>query len=196
MTTTAELATRYDLIRMCGEMGLRSFVEIGVMRGKFSHSILWMVPESKVFSVDPWLDIDGNPMSDIMTQAINRLRPFSDRNTIIHGASLDVVKTFDDHSVDVVYIDGDHRYEAVKQDMAAWYPKVRSGGILAGDDYGLARHNGPALEKLQSGRKNWYNYKCGVMPAVHEFAAEMQLELHVTTIETIKYCPNWWFFVP
>jgi predicted O-methyltransferase YrrM len=43
-----------------------------------------------------------------------------------------------------VYIDGDHRFEFVKQDISAWLPKVRPGGILAGHDYGK---NWPDVEK-------------------------------------------------
>ena len=43
---------------------------------------------------------------------------------------------FDDASIDAIYIDGDHRYEAVKNDIKAWLPKVKPGGIVAGHDYG------------------------------------------------------------
>ncbi len=38
-------------------------------------------------------------------------------------------------SVDFVFIDGDHRYEGVRKDIDAWYPIVRSGGVIAGHDY-------------------------------------------------------------
>ena len=34
-----------------------------------------------------------------------------------------------------IYIDGDHRYEGVKIDIEAWYPKVRKGGLICGHDY-------------------------------------------------------------
>jgi hypothetical protein len=34
-----------------------------------------------------------------------------------------------------VYIDGDHSYEAVRDDLRAWYPKLKHGGVLCGDDY-------------------------------------------------------------
>lgn len=43
---------------------------------------------------------------------------------------------FADESVFMVFIDADHRYEAVRADVVAWYPKVVPGGILAGHDYG------------------------------------------------------------
>jgi predicted O-methyltransferase YrrM len=45
---------------------------------------------------------------------------------------------FKDESLDAVFIDADHSYEAVKMDIQNWMPKVRRGGILAGHDYNSA----------------------------------------------------------
>jgi len=40
-----------------------------------------------------------------------------------------------DGSVDFIYIDAGHNYEAVKQDILLWKPKLKTVGIMAGDDY-------------------------------------------------------------
>jgi predicted O-methyltransferase YrrM len=38
--------------------------------------------------------------------------------------------------IDWLYIDADHRYEAVVADLEAWVPHVKPGGMILGDDYG------------------------------------------------------------
>ena len=48
---------------------------------------------------------------------------------------MDIVKTFEDGSLDFVYIDGNHYFEYVVQDIAFWSKKVRKGGIVSGHDY-------------------------------------------------------------
>jgi hypothetical protein len=51
------------------------------------------------------------------------------------GNSWDVANLYRDDSLDFVFIDADHSYEAVSRDIDAWKPKVKRGGILAGHDY-------------------------------------------------------------
>ena len=54
---------------------------------------------------------------------------------VIACTSVAAAATFADASLDVVFLDADHSYEAVKADIRAWLPKVKPGGLLAGDDY-------------------------------------------------------------
>ena len=49
--------------------------------------------------------------------------------------SLEAAKLIPDGSLDFVYIDANHRYFEVSQDIRAWLPKVRPGGVLCGHDY-------------------------------------------------------------
>jgi predicted O-methyltransferase YrrM len=49
-------------------------------------------------------------------------------------SSNDAVNSFEDGSIDFLMIDGDHSYEAVKQDIENYLPKMRSGGLIVGDD--------------------------------------------------------------
>ena len=53
----------------------------------------------------------------------------------IKATSKSASKKFKAESLDVVFIDLDHSYEAVKEDIMLWLPKVKKGGYIAGDDY-------------------------------------------------------------
>jgi hypothetical protein len=50
--------------------------------------------------------------------------------------STEASRIFREAAIDFCFIDGAHDYQSVKGDIAAWYPKVRGGGLIAGDDYG------------------------------------------------------------
>ena len=53
----------------------------------------------------------------------------------VRARSVDAAKKYPDKSLDFVFIDGDHKYDAVCEDIRAWLPKVKPGGLLAGHDY-------------------------------------------------------------
>merc|ERR1712032_976974 len=53
------------------------------------------------------------------------------------GSSVAAADAFDDESLDVVYIDADHKWWSVLQDVAVWWPKVRPGGVMFGHDFHL-----------------------------------------------------------
>jgi hypothetical protein len=42
---------------------------------------------------------------------------------------------YEDESLDFVFLDASHKYDDIKADLFAWYPKVKKGGIFAGHDY-------------------------------------------------------------
>lgn len=51
-----------------------------------------------------------------------------------HLDSVNAAARFADRSLDLAFVDGDHRTPAVVRDIEAWLPKVKPGGLLAGDD--------------------------------------------------------------
>ncbi len=55
-------------------------------------------------------------------------------NPII-GESAAMSKKYEDKSLDFAFIDADHAYECVKNDINAWLPKIKDDGIIAGHDY-------------------------------------------------------------
>ena len=118
--------------------------EIGSYSGG-STEILALCCE-KVYSIDPYTDNDnpiqeGLTMEDALKNLSEAERIFIEKmskypNVIkIRKLSMEAVRDFEDNSLDAVYIDGNHRYDSVVADMAAWWPKVKDGGIVAGHDY-------------------------------------------------------------
>jgi predicted O-methyltransferase YrrM len=66
---------------------------------------------------------------------VETLKPLQHCVSVIKGKSADVSKQFADASLEFVFIDASHDYESVKEDIEAWLPKVKVGGIVGGDDY-------------------------------------------------------------
>jgi len=44
--------------------------------------------------------------------------------------------------IDFLYVDADHSYEGVRDDLHAWFPHVKPGGLIIGDDYEHPRYPG------------------------------------------------------
>lgn len=138
-------SNRVVLAKLYAELGYRKGAEIGVASGGHSAVISKHNPKCEVFCIDSWVLYDGlrdfkdsYRMCEFEIMAHNRLNPLKNA-TIIKGLSMDVVKQFDDESLDFVYIDANHEWPYVTQDIFYWEKKVRPGGILAGHDYDRKR---------------------------------------------------------
>lgn len=123
------------------------FVEVGCWLGR---STAYMAEEIKrrllpvdFYAVDTWkgkLTQDGGTIlqdGDDMLPAF--LRNMSRAGVIdyvrpLQMSSLEAAGRFSDHSIDFVFIDGDHEYASVVADIRAWLPKVKPGGTIAGHD--------------------------------------------------------------
>jgi len=68
-------------------------------------------------------------------KCILNLESISDKIEIVKSESIEASKLYDDEYFDIVYIDGSHEYEDVKEDIRHWLPKVKKGGFISGDDY-------------------------------------------------------------
>lgn len=131
-----------NILKLGGIVQMGRGAEIGVLRGDTSTYLLSEFPNLSLFCVDPWLeykegDADRcqNTMSNYEEISRQRLSKFGDRAKIMKMCSIDAAPLIPDGSLDFVFIDAIHEYEPVKQDIAAWYPKVRKDGIFAGHDY-------------------------------------------------------------
>lgn len=67
---------------------------------------------------------------------------FKDLVVLREMHQLEAVGLYADKSIDFLFIDSDHSYQAVKDVITAYLPKMKTGGVLAGDDYSSARFPG------------------------------------------------------
>ena len=134
--------SRYrTLLALFRDLGFSKGAEIGVHKGRYSRYICDRVPGIELFCVDPWLAYDDyveckkdqEGMNYCYETTVRRLASYN--CNVIRASSLDAVKYFDDYSLDFVFIDGNHSFRYVIDDIEEWSKKVRVGGIVSGHDY-------------------------------------------------------------
>lgn len=114
------------------------FVELGTYAGKslafLAVEIMNSGKEISVDAYDLWTGWRGQPSREAVEQTM-----------LLHGVlgplrlwaedSATAASRHDDASVDFLFIDAAHTYEAVKADLTAWWPKMKPGATFAGHDY-------------------------------------------------------------
>lgn len=113
--------------------GAKVGAEIGVLSGKMSRELLRR-PQTTLYMVDNWQAMSAYRV-DQETQDENYLKCLEVGGIVLRMDSLEAAKSFPDEFLDFVFIDADHSYTAVCNDIAAWLPKLRKGGLLGGHDY-------------------------------------------------------------
>lgn len=150
--------------------------EVGVWQGHLTSEILKHKP-SKLHLIDPWktqdvidrcYSIDQEAMDKIYEGVLNEFGKLS--NVEIHREFSTNV-SFPKQYFDWVYIDADHSYDAVKKDLEFYYPLIKKGGYLCGDDYGLWFHKPKTGFGSDGGG--------GPKPAVDEFVKSHNLEIEI-----------------
>ena len=144
--------------------------EIGVRKGYNFWKMIKHGPKLAV-AVDSWTEDGVRSRNDVASsqesldgqyqRVVERYGqlPFV---KIYREYSFEAVKRFPDNYFDLVYIDGDHSYEGCLRDIKDWYPKVKSGKFLVGDDYRVLT--------------NRQGVKFGVIEAVNEFTKKKKLK--------------------
>lgn len=146
--------------RVAKAVGGEVFVEIGSLWGRSTARMAQLIRDSKknikFYAVDFWdlRGITGGVWSEedlhwaremgvkegpdmcyqSMLTALSRLG-LTSYVTPIKLSSREAYKLFLDESIDFVFVDADHSYEGVTEDIKFWYPKVKRGGTMAGHDY-------------------------------------------------------------
>jgi hypothetical protein len=144
----------YDVLpKIIREHDYHTVVEVGVALGGHAESILAQTEISTYFGIDPYIYYDVNDSFQYEVEHYSplglqrnfdylydwvknvRLAPFRERAQLIRAPSVDAALRFEDGCLDCIFIDGNHQYTSVLQDLEAWYPKLREGGLILGDDY-------------------------------------------------------------
>ena len=121
------------------------FAEIGSWKGKTAASLAFVASQYNgvVFCIDHFLGNTGTKRDEVAQRIdifsifrtnMKRLnywqtivRPLLSDSKTLHS----IIK---DGCLDILFIDGDHWYNNVYEDIKAWLPKVKKGGIICGHD--------------------------------------------------------------
>jgi hypothetical protein len=132
--------SRDDLPGLFHELGFTKGAEIGVWRGKYSLLFCREIPDLEMLCVDPWIPyveykdhVRQDKLADAYNTARKNLAPYN--CTLIRKFSMEAAKEIPDESLDFVYIDANHSFCDVVNDLTEWSKKVRKGGIVSGHDY-------------------------------------------------------------
>ena len=158
---------------MINDNNYKKVAEIGIGYGTHAKYILQTTNIDKLILVDPIQyyenddfatsiirctpEFQGNNFNELHDLIKNELSPWNDKYTLFRKVSLSITHDdVPDESLDCVFVDGDHSYEAVSKDLPFWWKKIRTGGQLLGDDYWIPQ----------------------VAQAVHEFATINNLQIN------------------
>jgi hypothetical protein len=174
-------------------MDYKLAAEIGVDVGSFSEHLLSKTELQKLFCVDPWYDDFGSgyqkdhfdPKGNTrMDECSDRLAEFTktDRAELVKATGLEASAEIPDGYLDFVYIDGDHSLEGIYNDIYAWTPKVRVGGIVSGHDY---------KDGVNSGMKDYWgkDLEYHVKTVVDYYGARYGYKIHPVG----GIVKSWWF---
>lgn len=184
MQLVAPLSSRNQFGAFLTERGLTGqAVEVGTHRGMFARTLLKHWPGT-LHCVDPWKNPPGYEVQAQYLegstgdrdadyrQAAHYLADFGDRVRLLRMTSAKAAGRFKGGSLDFAYLDGDHSFDAVRDDLSLWWPKIRPGGVLAGHDIICP---GPP------GRPDdWGRY---IQPAVYTFAETVGVDVYLVVEE-------------
>lgn len=124
-------------------------VEIGVFKGRSARAILDSLPyESTLYGVDrhePYSDegvrdfLGEHSWDQVSEEMKHNLadKILSREFVYFRESSARAALRFHDHTIDMIFIDGDHNYRSVLNDITAWERAVKPGGLICGHDYNV-----------------------------------------------------------
>ena len=179
-------------------------LEIGSYKGEYAKEILkkW---KGRLYLLDLWKSVDDDSYIDetncknynsIMNACCENIKTFEDRCFMFRADSNDLCDLFPSEYFDFIYIDANHKYDTVLNDMNKWFPKLRKGGVFAGHDYikmDWFEDVNFAQDKINKhifSPDGYYMGLFGVNPAVNEFCSINNYKFLTTEQE---WYSSWYF---
>jgi len=161
------------LLKILKNRSHKVIAEVGVYKGGTTKYLLDNLPGIQMYyAVDLWKHYDdftdildpkrtmiNDDMDKIYENFIKRIDKY-DKVVVMRMMSITAASLIKDETLDIVFIDANHAYKYVKEDIMLWLPKVKKGGIISGHDYGL-EHRKP---------------KFGVTQAVNELIPDAEIK--------------------
>lgn len=140
------LNNRDEFGKLLQTIGYKSAIEVGVFKGQFAAHLLKTWPSfEKYYGIDPYVfqknykektNVPEEQQNDVYNQALQTLTQIGGKRVkLIRKSAIEGVKEFKDYSIDFIYLDGRHDYCAVREELDAYYPKLKCNGIMAGHDF-------------------------------------------------------------
>ena len=142
-------------------------VEVGVRLGENAAAIYLRNPK-KLYLVDKW-SLTHHSRNRKFIKVVKALFEEIKNVIIMEVWSKEAALKFEKRSIDFIYIDAGHTYKDVKKDINNWFPKVKVGGFIAGDDY--------VNKKYPERGVKWERLQYGVVEAVDELIATGKVEI-------------------
>lgn len=165
---------RYEFGHLLTVLGYRKAIEIGTDLGTFACHLLdhW---NGELLCVDDFRAYEWNEYRRDCDKIIaaTRLAKYGGRGRVVQATSDELSGSLPDwyrEQLDFVYVDADHDYDSVLNDLNVWWPLITDRGMIAGHDYDIERHP-------------------DVVRAVDEFAAGIERTVYVVVGD--EYCCSW-----
>ena len=138
--------------KVINENNFKIIAEVGIGYGTHAKELLQNTNIDKLYLIDPMQyypndqftkdimsqisEIPNNKFNELYDLINNELKPWNTKYTWYRKPSLSITEEeIPSNSLDCIFIDGDHSYEAVYADLKFWWKKLRTGGHILGDDY-------------------------------------------------------------
>lgn len=160
--------------KVIDEVNPRVIVEVGSWKG-MSAIEMSKHTKAKIYCIDTWLGAEEfytmppSPERDLLKKHGYPQVYYQFLSNIIHAGCVEQIEPMPMTSrmgaklcpmADVIYIDASHEYQDVKEDLASYWQKLNTGGIMFGDDYGNTTFPGvkQAVDEFGNAQiiNNWF----------------------------------------